>query len=354
MQPTTRRLLPLLPCLLLGTLESLPVAPAQGQPKPKSPEWAFAFDLSCRKLGEREFTKDTMKFGVEVFRDPNNGLGIYLDQAGSLSAVNGFDDIKAPVKDSKAPQWISGLDLKARRAGELEFTEKTRTYAMEVFHDLNSGNWLYITEKGALAAALGRKDASAPGSLKAPLWLHSMDLRCRKAGIKEWTKDTPAYGLEIYKDSNTGNLIYISDTGSVAVVSGVDAPAEAPKEGKAPQWLHGLDLQVRKVGEKDFTRATRKVGVEIFQDANNNNLILLTEAGYIAVVPGKKDMKAPTFNPRDAKFTHGLDLSCRKAGEKDFTDKTRSYAIEVFREENLGLTIYICDTGAITAAATKP
>jgi hypothetical protein len=352
MQPT-RRLLPVLPGMLLVCLAAHPGGAAFGQQKPKAPAWAYAFDLSCRKLNEREFTKDTTKYGVEVFRDANNGLGIYLDQAGSLSVVPGFEGIKPPVKDSKAPQWISGLDLKARRAGEQEFTEKTKAYAMEVFHDPNSGSWLYITEKANIAAAPGRKDATPPGSLKAPLWLHSMDLRCRKAGVKDWNKDTPAYGLEVYKDNNTGNLIYISDTGSVAVVSGVEAPSEAPKEGKAPQWLHGLDLQVRKIGEKDFTKTTHKVGVEIFQDANNGNLILITEAGYLAVVPGKKDVKSPTPNPRDAKFTHGLDLSCRQAGEKDFTDKTRSYAIEVFREENLGLTIYICETGAIAAAVTK-
>jgi hypothetical protein len=348
----TRYLPRFLAGLSAACLTALGSGPVKAQ-QPKAPQWAYAFDLGSRKLGESEFTPKTMKYGVEVFRDANNGLGIYLDQTGAVAGAAGFEDIKLPLKDSKAPQWIAGLDLKARQAGEQEFTSKTKTYSMEVFHDGNTGNWLYITETGKLAATRGKKDVSAPSGLKAPVWLHSMDLRCRKAGHKDWGKDTPAFGLEVYKDANTGNLIYICDTGSVAVVSGVEAPAEPPKEGKAPRWLHGLDLQVRHVGEKDFTKKTHKIGVEIFQDANNGNFILISEAGNIAVVPGKKDVKAPTPNPRDAKFSHGLDLSCRQSGEKDFTDKTRSFAVEVFREENLGLIVYICETGSISAVVAK-
>jgi hypothetical protein len=343
-----RYLLCQLPALLLLGLAAIP---AQAQ-RPKAPQWAYAFDLSCRKFGEAEFTKDTKKFGVEVFRDTNTGLGVYLSQVGALGLANDFGAIKAPLKDSRAPDWIAGLDLKARKAGEQEFTQATKTHSMEVFRDGNSNNWIYITERGLLAVCPARTEA-AGGTPKAPVWLHSMDLRVRKAGNKVWDKTTPAYGLEVYKDVNTGNLIYITETGAVATVSGVEAPSEAPKTAKGPQWLHGLDLQVRKVGEKNFTRGTRKIGVEIFRDANNDNVIVITEIGNIAVVPGKKGLKAPTPSPRDPRFLHGLDLSCRQAGEKDFTDKTKSYAIEVFREENLGLFIYICENGEVAAVAAK-
>jgi hypothetical protein len=350
MRTQLKRCLPaLLPGLLL-VAAALPVPAARAQQKPKAPQWAYAFDLAARKLGEDKFTKETQKFGVEVFRDANNGLGVYLAQTGSLGVVADFEAVKAPLRDSKAPDWVAGLDLKARPAGVEDFA-KAKTYSMEVFRDDNAGNWLLITEKGTLSAAAAKGPAAK--ELKAPQWLHSMDLRCRKAGQKEWTKDTPAFGVEVYRDLSTGNLLYITDTGSVAVVSGVEAPAEAPKEGKAPEWLHGLDLHVRKYREKDFTKATHKVGVEAFRDANNGNIILLTEAGNIAVVQGKKDLKAPTPSPRDPRFTHGLDLSCRRYGEKDFTDKTPTFGVEVFREENLGLVIYICETGSISAVTAK-
>jgi hypothetical protein len=59
------------------------------------------------------------------------------------------------------------------------------------------------------------------------------------------------------------------------------------QEAKGPKWLHGLDLKVRKGGEADFTATTRKVGVEVFKDENNNNLVYISETGAIAVVPAK-------------------------------------------------------------------
>lgn len=328
------------------------VAPAYGQ-RPKAPQWSYAFDLSCRKFGEQEFTKDTKKYGVEVFRDPNNELGVYLSQVGSVAVTGHFTNVATPLPNSKAPEWFAGLDLKARQAGEQEFTKDTKTYSLEVFLDVNTGHFVYMTEAGKLAIAPGKKDFKAPSSLKAPQWLHSMDLRCRKAGVKEWTKETPAYGIEVYRDGNTGNLIYITDTGSLAVVPGAEAAKDTPGLGKAPEWLHGLDLSCRKYGESDFTKATRKLGVEIFRDMNNGNLVLIEEEGNITVVSGVKASKAPTANPKDAKFAHGLDLSCRQAGERDFTEKTRTFGVEVFREGNLELTIFICETGSLSAIEKK-
>ena len=56
---------------------------------------------------------------------------------------------------------------------------------------------------------------------------------------------------------------------------------------KPPQWQHGLDLRVRKAGDPDFNKETKKFGIEVFRDDNNGNLIYITETGSIAVVPGK-------------------------------------------------------------------
>ena len=44
-----------------------------------------------------------------------------------------------------------------------------------------------------------------------------MDLRVRKGGVKEW-KDAAKFGIEVYRDNTTGNLVYISETGAIAVV----------------------------------------------------------------------------------------------------------------------------------------
>jgi hypothetical protein len=56
------------------------------------------------------------------------------------------------------------------------------------------------------------------------------------------------------------------------------------QESKKPEWQHGLMLRARKGEEDNFTKDTKKYGVEVFVDANNGNLIYISETGSIAVV----------------------------------------------------------------------
>jgi hypothetical protein len=332
-----------------GLVLTVSISAAQGQ-KPKEPKWTHAFDLMVRKYKEAEFDdKKTQKFGVEVFKDFNTGYGIYISQKGSFGAAPGFAEINGPIEKSKGAKWVSGLDLPARKAGEKEFTEKTKVWAMEVFYDPNvtPGNWLYVTENAAVAATTG--PAPAGGALKAPKWVHSVDLRCRKGGVRDW-KDATPFGIEVYRDTNTSNLIYISDPGYIAVVPEGQTP---DKTDKAPDWLHGLDLSCRRFNENDFTKDTKKWGVEVFRDENNGNLIYICESGAIAVVPGKKDLKAPTPNVKEPVWMHGLNLAAREYGEKEFTEKTRVWGTEIFKDDNTGVIIHINEGGALTVVPAK-
>lgn len=343
------RLLQFVGALIFVSL-ALSTASVLGQQKPKEPLWTHAFDLKCRKYGEAEFTDKTEKFGVEAFKDTNTGYGLYVSQAGSFAAAPGFESITAAIKNSKGPEWVAGLDLPCRKAGEKEFTKDTKIHAMEVFLDQNTGDFVYITEKARVATGPAPKTFKTPsGGLKAPKWLHSVDLSCRKGGVKEW-KDALKFGLEIYRDLNTGNVIYVTDTGAIAVLP---EKVETKADGKAPVWLHGLDLQCRQYNEMDFTKKTRKFGIEVFRDETNGNLIYICETGDLAVVPAPTQLTAPTAKVKEPVWTHGLNLSCRKAGEPNFTEKTRVYGAEVFRDENTGLTLYITETGSLTAVPTK-
>ena len=56
--------------------------------------------------------------------------------------------------------------------------------------------------------------------VKAPTWLYGLNLKSRKASEFDFNKDTKKYGIEVFKDEENGNLIYISETGSIAVVPG--------------------------------------------------------------------------------------------------------------------------------------
>jgi hypothetical protein len=341
-----KHVLPAVTCSLLAILLAGDVPWALAQ-KPKELQWSHAFDLKCRKLGMSEFDKDSPKFGVEVFKDNNTGLGLYISQVGSIGVAPGFANSPAPVPKAQGPDWITGLDLQCRKAGQKAFDKSTPIFAMEVFRDPNAGSFLYITEKGLLAVNAARGGPASAG--KAPKWIHSVDLRCRKAGFGDW-KDAPKFGIEVYRDQITNNWVYVCETGAIAIAPAGDVTV--PEEGKAPEWLHSLNLKCRKHDEPNFTKDTKVWGLEVFRDEVLGNLIYISEVGTIAVTSAKKDLKAPTTNVKDPQWTHGLNLKVRPAGQPEFT-QAKTFGAEVFHDDNTGVTVYIAETGSIAAQLTK-
>jgi hypothetical protein len=309
------------------------------QAKPKDLTWTHAFDLACRKYGEADFTEKTQKFGVEAFYDPNNKFGMFISQTGAIAIAGGFQT-SVP---GKGPDWVTGLDLPVRKTDEKEFSRTTKVWSLEVFRDPNTDNFLYITEKGEIAtsAAKGKK-----GVGQQPKWSHGVDLNVRPGGEKDWGK-AKKVSVEVYRDDGMGTLIYMSETGALAVV-GHDG--KEVKEGKAPDWLHGLDLACRASNEPSFSPTTKKWGIEVFRDVNTNNILFICESGVIAVAPGSPDLKAPTANVKEPVWTHGINMKCRSYGEKEFSEKTNVTGAEVFRDENVGITLAITEKGALSAA----
>jgi len=74
---------------LLGALlaQNAPFLRAQ-TPNPKTPTWQHGMNIKARKSSETSFEKAQM-FGVEVFKDENNGNLIYISENGSISVVPG-------------------------------------------------------------------------------------------------------------------------------------------------------------------------------------------------------------------------------------------------------------------------
>jgi hypothetical protein len=50
-------------------------------------------------------------------------------------------------------------------------------------------------------------------------WKYDFDLKARQGGNGDWDK-ARKIGVEVYVDDNTNNLIYLTETGSIAVVPG--------------------------------------------------------------------------------------------------------------------------------------
>src|SRR2546423_437792 len=78
--------------------------------------------------------------------------------------------------------------------------------------------------------------------LKDLQWSHAFDLAARKFGEADITKDTKRFGVEAFRDNNTGLGLYISQTGSIALGPNFQALTVPVNPSKGPAWLTGLDL----------------------------------------------------------------------------------------------------------------
>lgn len=63
--------------------------------------------------------------------------------------------------------------------------------------------------------------------------------------------------------------------------------ADEKKNVKAPTWQHGFNVRSRKASEYDFNKDTKKIGIEVYKDEENGNIIYVSENGSIAVLPAK-------------------------------------------------------------------
>src|SRR3954452_14510386 len=83
--------------------------------------------------------------------------------------------------------------------------------------------------------------ARQEGKVKKPDWKHAVAVKVRKAGEDKFDA-AKKVGIEIYGDPNSNNLLFLSETGSVAVRPG--APVEVKDKNRV--WSHAMELKVRK------------------------------------------------------------------------------------------------------------
>jgi hypothetical protein len=307
--------------------------PAFGQSS-KAPEWTHGLELKARKSDEKDFSDKTRGFGGEAYLNRDPAVLLYVTETGAVTTLPGAGI--TPPKEVKGPKWLSGMNLSARKAGEKDFTDATKKYGVEVFQDENTGTRIYISETGSVAAVRG---GTAGASTAGPKHQYGYDLRVRKGTEGDFTPATKKYGVEVFRDEAGGTLIYISETGALAVVpAGTIAGAGVAKK---PDWLFGLNIPVRKAGEKEFDNA-RKWGVEVFKDDKAGNLIYIGENGDLAVVPvGNFKGADPVKN---AVWLGAAEVRVRRVGEQSF-EKAKKWGIEMFRDENTGNIITITEAG---------
>jgi hypothetical protein len=299
-----------------------------------APKFLYGHDLRVRPGGKKDFTPETPRIGVEVFHDEATKAIIGISENGSLAVAPAV-----PVGAERTCKWLTAHDLAARKAGELEFTQGTKKFGVELFRDMGSNRLLYACETASIAFAPIRGELVTD---RGPKWHHALEPKVRNPDMDNF-EGARKFGMEIFKDENTGGLIYIvAETGSIATAP---APATAPdpKKLSPPATRYGLVLRVRGAGEPDFTDKTKKVGVEVFEDPNANVFFYLTQFGHVATAPnpGKVPPEA-----RGVTWKGAIALKARKGGDKTF-DSAKKYGIEVFQDNRTGNLIFICETGSI-------
>ena len=322
-------LLALLAALIVG-LGSPEQATAQDQ---KAPKFLYGHDVLVRPGGVKDFNeKTTKKIGIEVFQDDATRAMVAISEAGDLAVLP-----LTTIGMERTSKWLTAHDLAVRKAGEAEFTTKTKKWGVELFRDLASNHLLYVCESAAIAFA------PIPGSLvtdRGPKWHHALEPKVRRPGEASF-ETAKKFGLEVFKDENTGGLIYITEIGSIATAAAPPTSPD-PKSIMPPKTAYGLELRVRGAEEKNFSESTKRVGLEVFEDPNAKVLFYITDTGHIATAPNPGNLP----NARGVTWKGAMALKARKGGMKEF-DKAKKYGIEVFQDNRTGNLIFICETGSI-------
>jgi hypothetical protein len=171
---------------------------------------------------------------------------------------------------------------------------------------------------------------------------YCLDLRARQPAEKEFTRDSPSFGVHVFHDRKPGCLLYVAAQGKALAV--VPAAKDAVADGdKGPQRLHRLLLPVRGWDDKAF--GEMKVSVEVYRDEHNGNLIYLSHTGCIAVVPNVKT--DPDMLAKEPKWLDRFRLKVRPSGENDFTFDYIKCNVEVYRDEYTGCLVYVEGNGAL-------
>jgi hypothetical protein len=301
------------------------------------PQWIDAQDLLVRAGGEKQFTKSTPKLGVELYLDPVGKALIAINEAGVIAALP-----MASLSTDRKTTWVFAHDLRVRKADD-DGWKAAKPFGVEAFRYPAAKAIIYVSEQKGLALALM---PSQVGSDNPPQFHHGLKLLVRAPGQSKFAEAKTKLGIEAFKDGNTGGLIYVTETGQLACAP---APATAAdlSAPKRPTPVYGLEPQVRKAAERDFTQQTKSHAIEVFQDPNSGNLLYLSESGFLATAPAVK-----VKDGQGLSWSHGMSLKARKGGAKEFTNAA-SYGIEVFTDKNSGNTLYVCETGSV-AVVSKP
>jgi hypothetical protein len=95
---------------------------------------------------------------------------------------------------------------------------------------------------------------------------------------------------EVYRDENTGCVIYAAEKGGFAVVAGAKV---AEDEGTpAAAWSHALSFKARAPNEDDFTANTATFDTEVYRDEPRETWVYAMKSFRLVAVPARRKIAA--------------------------------------------------------------
>jgi hypothetical protein len=308
---------------------------------PQALEGQYGAVLSVRRLNERQFEKATGKVPVQVYRDDQTQMVVYLSRTGAIALAAATAAI--PPADKSELSHLGGLRLQARKVGEADFSNATRTWTVEVFRDETAGNLVYVAESGAIAV-VPVPPPSAPS--KRNVWKHGFELQVRRAGEGRFGAATRKFSIEIYEHGSTGNLIFLGENGALVVVPGPEKPGDKDE----PEWRHRYELDLPRGADADARTAPR-IGVEAYFDRFSKRLLFVTQDGSLAVGgPGNAGPDRPNEPPTPPVRLRRLSLKGPKPPVEEFRP---AFGVELYRDPRSGSVLGVAETGNVSATDAK-
>lgn len=202
-----------------GHIAVIPYASAS---ESKKADWIAAFELRVRDASVASF-KDSKKIAAETFKDLGSGKILTITSQRTLA----WSDAPASINSAKEPELHHGLMVKVRAPGENDF-KAAKALGLEVFKDGTIGNLVYLSDQGFIATAAAPATAPNLDAVKPPKGLYGFPLYSRKADEGDFTKDTKMVGIEVLGDPNSGATLFVSEAGSIATLAGETAKPEKP------------------------------------------------------------------------------------------------------------------------------
>jgi hypothetical protein len=304
------------------------------------PDRLYRLELCVQLPTEKEAPefRPTATVPVTVFLDRQARQLLYLGEEGKSLAVVAAGKNLNEWGDRK-PIWSHHLTMPVRTFDEKEFTARTRKIGVEVYRDENSGHLIYVSHTGSVAVTPAAR--TPPPDRLAPRWLDHLSLKVRRAsdGFTD-ANSLPRCGVEVYQDENTGCLLYVADTGALAVL-----PQErtgADRKSRPPVWSHAQGVKARNFDEERFTGGTTSLSMEIYHDENRDVLLYLTETFRLAATPAA-----------------GKTIEFRRYREPEWRSRLRpkegagKWSVEVYRNVNVDHTLLVTPHGALAVLAAE-